>query len=379
MKYALDMVRGNLSSSLYSHTAMWAYLRANQLKHVGIDVQCLSGDSKADWSEFDAVYLYHTMDFRPDEPLALNLFGGTTEGNAKPFERLSQHPNVKLISLDYPMPNYGMRCKNRCKDGKDDYWNKVNWQAVQDHCNFSTDWVLDPGVRFTKPFMGFSRDEWTRQAEGIHHIHRKLTMGDSHAPSVYKPKSLVLRKDGRTLAGVLKKGLRKEAIDAGFDWDQVDEVTCYYGNIDIRHHVCRQGPTIADTLSYVKQLVHAYGMELQKYPEKKFELCYLLPVEDESRKLPATGYYEKTPFYGARYARQEAVKCFNDELYNLSIRYGYKLHKWPVDWYQMDGIEFMEEYMERPRSVHLARKHYRWDLVADMPNREKQSKNLLEF
>jgi hypothetical protein len=371
MKSAIDMMPRNLPNGEYSHTGAWAFLRANQLKHVGIDAHILGYKNCPKWSEFDRIYLYHTMDFDQEHKYAINIFDGPQEHTAKYFERLiwPENDHCHYVSLDYPMPDYGYRCKRK-RDRADEtskmseYWKNVDWDKVQERCEGATDWILDPGVQFTLPYAGRTKAEWVNQVVNIHHVHRRLVMGDSHTPSAYVPKSIVLRKDGRTLRGILKKSIKKEAIDFGYDWDQIDEVSCYYGNIDIRHHLCRE----EDPIQAAKDMIRDYEAELRKYPNKMFEVVTPLPIEDESRKLPSTGYYLKTPFFGSRKQRQEVVDVFRTELHEMTQRNGWKLFSWPEHWYKMDGVEFMSTVMERPRSVHLARKYYRWNLVEDRLN-----------
>lgn len=390
MKSAIDMVPRKLPGNDYSHTGAWAFLRANQLKHVGIDAQVLSEKNRGihtNWSEFDTVYLYHTMDFDENHPYCINVFDGPQEHVAQHFERIiwAANSNVKLVSLDYPMPNYGYRCKRKLERASDtskmsDYWRNVNWDAVQAKCEATTDWLLDPGVSFSKPYQGRTRDLWIKQCEDIKHLHPHLVMGDSHAPSAYTPKSIILRKDGRTLRGVIKKSIKKEITDFGYDFDQVKELTCYWGNIDVRHHICREPDPKKATLDLLK----SYETELLSLGDKKIEVVSLLPIEDESRKLPSTGIYLGTPFFGTRAQRQEIVKLFNNSLREIANKHGWSMFNWPDDWYSMDGIEFMETIMERPRSVHLARKYYRWNLIDDCPNSmlagiRPKAKSLLEF
>lgn len=374
MKAAIDMMPRKLPDGEYSHTGGWAFLRANQLKHVGIDVQVLSERGRGidtDWSEFDVVYLYHTMDFNHKHAYMLNIFDGPQEHTAKFFERLifPQHEKIKFISLDYPMPNYGYRCKWK-KDRADesskmsDYWKNVDWDKVQEKCDSIKDWVLDPGVIL--------------QSDGsVLHLHRKVVMGDSHAHSAYTPKSLVIRKDGRWMGGIIKKTIKAEIISHGFDYDQIDEITAYYGNIDIRHHICRE----PDPIQATKDLISKYAEMLKQNSGKKIEVVCALPIEDESRKLPATGMYKGTPFFGSRAQRIEVMKVFNNELKEHAAKNGWSVFQWPSHWYEMDGIEFMETIMERPRSVHLARKFYRWDLINDCLNVNHNSpgKKLLSF
>jgi hypothetical protein len=390
MAAAIDMMPRKLPDGDYSHTGSWAFLRKNQLKHVGVEAQVLNEKGRgirSDWSEFDTVYIYHTMDFEPDHPYCINVFDGPQEHTAKYFERIiwAVNSHVKLVSLDYPMPNYGYRCKRKKERASEtskmsDYWRNVDWDAVQAKCDAITDWILDPGVEFTKPYQGRTKDLWIKQCEGIKHLHDRVVMGDSHAHSAYTPKSLVLRKDGRTLRGITKKGIQKEITDFGYDYKQVKALTCYWGNIDVRHHLCRESDPKQATLDLLK----AYEAELLKHRDMQIEVVSLLPIEDESRKLPSTGYYLGTPFYGSRAQRQEIVKLFNDTLREMANRHGWTMFNWPEAWYTMDGVEFMSEILERPRSVHLARKFYRWDLENDCPNPNLQTEvgkktGLLEF
>lgn len=388
MTAAIDMMPRKLPDGDFSHTGSWAFLRANQLKYAGVNALVLNEKGrgiKTDWAEFDTVYIYHTMDFEPEHPYCINVFDGPQEHTAKFFERIiwKQHEHIKFISLDFPMPNYGYRCKRKKERAAEtskmsDYWKQVDWDAVQAKCETITDWVLDPGVKFTQPYQGRIKEEWIKQCKGIQHLHRRLVLGDSHAHSVYVPKSIVLRKDGRTLRGITKKGIKKEIIDFGYDYAQLDELVCYWGNIDVRHHLCRESNPKQATLD----LLALYGDELKKH-DKKIEVVTLLPIEDESRKLPSTGFHLGTAFFGSRAQRQEIVKIFNDGLREMAVKNGWSVFSWPESWYSMDGVQYMETMMERPRSVHLGRRFYRWDLVDDVLNprllEPKTKKPLLEF
>lgn len=355
-KVAIDLISRNIPSSEYSHNGAWAYLRANQLKHVGIDAKILlNTKDKEDWSNFDEIYLYHSIDYNPLSNI-LNLYGGMQDANAKLYQRLilEENKNIKFISLDYPMPRYGEMCKYKVTSAKNKdsipmLWKEINWDILQEKCDSIKDFCLDPGIEIID--------------NKVIHKWNRITIGDSHSFSVYTPGSLTLRKDGRTLRGVLKKGIEKEITDHGFDFNQLEELTCYWGNIDVRHHLCRESNPIQAT----KDLLKLYEDKLKSL-EKDIELTYLLPIEDESRILPKTGYFQGTPFYGSRAKRQELVKLFNETLSEMSIKNNWKLFSWPTEWYIMDGIDFMHEIMQRPRNVHLARKYFRWDLINDCKN-----------
>lgn len=392
MRSAIDMVPRKLPGGDFSHTGAWAALRANQFKHVGKQVDLLNVRSGNDvthvWDGYDEVILYHTLDFDPEHSYLLNIFDGPQEHVAKYFERImwDSHSHIRFVSLDYPMPNYGYRCKWK-RDRADvqskmsDYWKNVDWQKLQDKCDTITDWVLDPGVELTRPYQGRVKADWIKQCEGIKHKHSHLVIGDSHSGSVYTPGSIMLRKDGRSLQGIIKKGVLKEISDFGYDPKQLKSLTCYWGNIDIRHHLCRASDPRQATLdlvnSYVAELVN-----VQQVAGYEIEVVSMLPIEDESRKLPLTGYYQGTPFFGTRKQRQEVLQVFNDALASAAVDRGWKLFTWPEEWYRLDGIEFIETVMERPRSVHIAKKFYRWDLDADVPNSRlvpKATAALFEF
>ena len=364
MKSAIDLIGGNIPTSIFSHNAAWAHLRANQLHNLGLDVTVIDTHNKVDWSNFDTIFIYHGINFHEAEDpakQALNLFGGANESNAKFFEKigLPENDNVTYISLDYAMPDYGSLCKQR-KAEPNEYWANVNWDKVSARCK-NVPLVQDPGLFFAPGTM------------------RHLTMGDSHSFSAYQANSLCLRKDGRTMNGVLKKTIQKEITDHGYNLNDIDSLTCYYGNIDIRHHLCRN----SDPRTALSDLLKQYETSLQGL-NRPIELVTPVPIEDESRKLPSTGFFKGTPFFGTRQQRMELVDQFKDTLNDMVARNpGWSLFAWPEAWYKMDGIEFMETIMERPRSVHLGRQFYRWDLVNNIANplliEKPVAKSLLEF
>lgn len=363
LKACIDLIGGNVPSSEYSHNGSWAHLRANQLRNLGIEVDVLDTQPRpADWSEYDTVFIYHGINFHEALPgkQSLNLFGGMTESNAKAFEKTGrpQNDNATYLSLDYEMPDYGALCKAR-KGEMSDYWSKVDWDRVSERCQ-NVEFVREPAMYFAPGTV------------------RHLTMGDSHSHSAYRAGSMCLRKDGRTMNGVLKKTLQKEITDNGYDLADLDSLTCYYGNIDIRHHLCRE----TDPKAALKDMLVRYESALQSL-DRPIELVTPVPIEDESRKVPGTGFFKGTPFFGTRAQRMELVDIFKDSLNDMVARNtGWTLFSWPEAWYKMDGVEYMETIMERPRSVHVARKNYRWDLVNNKPNElliPAKKKSLIEF
>lgn len=350
-KYAIDLISGKLTNKNTSHKWGWAYLRKCQLEDaLDIQIDVLHGET---WDNYDVIFIYHGME---QDGNTLNLFGGATEDNAKFYERLLTYQDKSLFSLDIPMPDYGKLCKNRLKNA-DDYWKGIDWDAMSAICK-EIPLVQDEPLP-------------------------KLVLGDSHSFSTYRAGYATHRKDGRTLAGVLRKTLHQEINDFGPKVLRgLTHLTVYYGNIDIRHHLCRE----MEPERVLTQLLKEYERQLLELNIPNIELVNVLPIEDISRKLPKTGYYKGTPFYGTHAQRSQLVQVFNETLQEMAQRNLWKLFTWEPEWYIMDPIDYMNTYMEKPKSVHLAPKYHRWDYVNNKLNIIKtkpveiiQFRNLLEY
>ena len=172
---------------------------------------------------------------------------------------------------------------------------------------------------------------------------RKLVRGDSHSLSVWKPGFGLDRTDGKTLFGFLK-----DADSLIEKWNgKYDETVTYFGNIDLRFHLMRQ----SDPKEATKELFSRYvdfSLRLNNNT-----IVGLLPVENESRKLPGTGLYLKQPFFGSRQERMELREIAHDIIKTSGCKY----YIWPDEWVDQDGTK-MFEYMEPKQSVHLKPKYY---------------------
>ena len=170
---------------------------------------------------------------------------------------------------------------------------------------------------------------------------RKAVIGDSHALSVWKPQHTLDFTAGRTLHGFLKRE-SVEQINNRFD-----EVTLYFGNIDLRFHLMRQENPQQDTADLFNRYVE-FAKQL-----KKATLVELLPVEHESRKIPGTGLYKKQPFFGTREERMQVREIANEIINNS----GLEVIQWPSEWIDADGTKMLD-ILEMKQSVHLRPKHY---------------------
>ncbi|MEM4261309.1 MAG: hypothetical protein QXG00_08750, partial [Candidatus Woesearchaeota archaeon] len=139
--------------------------------------------------------------------------------------------------------------------------------------------------------------------------------------------------------------------------NNLTHITCYYGNIDIRHHLCRED----NPKQKLTSLLNEYEKQIKELNIPNVELVAPLPIEDESRRLPKTGYFKGSPFYGSREQRQELQKEMQNQLSEICLKNKWSLFTWPEEWYQLDGITFMKTYMESPKSVHLAPCYHRYN------------------
>ncbi len=170
---------------------------------------------------------------------------------------------------------------------------------------------------------------------------RKAVIGDSHALSVWKPQHTLDFTAGRTLHGFLKR----ESIE--HINNRFDEVTLYFGNIDLRFHLMRQENPQQATADLFNRYVD-FAKQL-----KKATLVELLPVEHESRKIPGTGLYKKQPFFGTRLERMQLREIANEIINNS----GLEVIQWPTEWIDEDGTKMLD-ILEMKQSVHLKPKHY---------------------
>jgi len=194
-------------------------------------------------------------------------------------------------------------------------------------------------------------------------------LGDSHSLSAWHPEAALCRNDGQTLNGAINKGfetwLAPFDMAARIEGSGIEKLRTYFGNIDIRHHICRlyEGP---DIVSETRKLVKRYFTELDRIKElydiKEIEVVAALPIENISRKLPKTGYHKGKPYWGSWDDRDTAVQIFNAVCRGLCERLeGYTFIEWP-NHFKNENNELDFAYMERPQSVHISPEHYMWSI-----------------
>jgi hypothetical protein len=322
-----------IASNLSSHRAAQGVIYADQIRQSGKDVtvnMTLDFYHK-DFNEFDELYIYHGNDWSGH----LNLFGGLKE-----FPYIDNFVNFskfkgKVYSLMIPHPDYYADLQHKMKLMKEKnkeinpMWAEVDWPNLQRM--ISTAEVVNPNELV---------------------LYDKAAMGDSHAICMYRPGWMVNSVPFKTLHGALKMGLKSFYPTDKIPFKQLE---FYFGNIDIRHHLMRQPDPDSATRDLVKKyfdeakyIVNVTGSEIKIYEP--------LPIENESRSIPKTGWYEKTPFYGSWDERNNVRDIFIDEAIKQQGN-GVTFFRWCEKLKNNKG-ELDFKYMEKPQSVHLSREFY---------------------
>jgi hypothetical protein len=123
-----------------------------------------------------------------------------------------------------------------------------------------------------------------------------------------------------------------------------------FGNIDIRHHICRLNIDPTEMLTKWRN----FGLLLE-HKGISVEYSTPWPIEHEDRKLPKTGYYKNQPFWGTR---DERISALNQWILIMDTL-GMKRIKYPDDWFLLNGERYAKEKMENTSSVHLSPEMYR--------------------
>jgi len=312
-----------ISNKIASHRAAQAIIYADQIKQSGVDITVNTAGENyhSDFNKFNILYVYHGNDWGG----TLNLFGGLSDSPI--IDNLINLSKFKgeVYSLIIPFPDYYQMVVKRMEAGNvDPKWHQVDWENIKRMINAP---VIDPNKLS---------------------IYRNAAVGDSHAISMYRPGWMINSVPFKTLHGALKQGLKSFLPIPNIEYDNIE---FYFGNIDIRHHLMRQAIPANATI----ELVQRY-FEQAKELNINVKIYEPLPIEDPSRKLPKTGYYKGTPFYGSWEERSAIRKIFITECEKQQTN-KVKLYSWNRHMLnERRQLDF--KFMEKPKSVHLSREHY---------------------
>ncbi len=326
--WAIDDLLTPFTSRIHSHRSSWPRMQRCMIKGNGRNAELAFGDNLV-IEKADVWVISHGMEFKGN----YNLNGGWLPEHKQRLLLLIDKGPEAVISLERPLPDLVGLLRPRAvkteHDLTEDQWSAV--QNVVDNARVITNKELEPYAT-------------------------RIVLGDSHSVARYRSDSLILRNDGLTLHGLLTRGIDSylEAEDFGF----IDELVIQAGNIDIRHHLMRQ----VDPRASINELMNKLWLQTADLVDRglvgSVEITAPYPIESEQRKLPKTGYYKGTPFYGSWQEREDLREFMTDE---MLARFP-KVKEWPSEWFEVSPEEYADTYMEKPRSVHLSPAHYEWDL-----------------
>jgi hypothetical protein len=318
---------------LASHRSSQGVIYADQIRQTEeyevVDVNW-GGNAHENHNDYDVVYVYWGSDWTG----GLNLFGGIKAfpyaWNIRNFSKFKG--KVYSLALDFPEIDVMIAERIKVAQSKSgeiqSEWLEVDIKNLERMRREST------RVRF--PF-----------------ITDKVVIGDSHSICMHRPGWTVNSVPFKTLNGALNTGLQT-FIEEIQSIDKVTAAEFYFGNIDVRHHLCRiEGNPIENA----KNLAERYVNAVKALPIHDKAIYELLPIENESRKLPQTGYYKGKPFWGSWIERNSVRHAFNDYCELLCKQNGIRFIRW-TDYLLNSKFELDFKYMEKPHSIHLSREFY---------------------
>lgn len=306
----------NPSKSLNHHNGGWTQLIVKQLNYAGHNVEVLT--EKDDWNAYDELYFLHGVNYRYG---VYNLFGGVSD---QLLSRINKF-------LDFDGPCYSLNDK---------------FPNLMEICEKRSIGIDVPEERLEMSILNMPN------------VHNKVVIGDSHSISVCPEDHCIYRNDGKTLNGALDIGIKN------LMWKHdptPKELIVYFGNIDIRFHLPRLFPNFEDAKAGIRIMLKNLVDQLQEMEQdglQKITLVHVLPIEDESRKIPGTGKHDGNNFYGSWEYRNRLRNKFNEMLDYCAEYMGADIIKWPDHFTDSDG-KMKFDVMESRQSVHLRPKFYK--------------------
>ena len=306
----------NIPVNPKSHTHGWTQVWRDQL-NAHIDHKCTPKVLNCDGT----VYIDHGANFGG----TLNLFGGAAK---EVFDRINIIAACsKVVSLDWDMPDYGEMLKKRIGA-------KTTYEGITE------EWCDALSKRLSS--VTSLKQEDLIMTNGV-------TLGDSHTIAFSAVGDSVYRNDGKTLHGALKTGLKNMLRGV----EPENTVTLCLGSIDIRHHILRHDNTDLNGMirTYIDQ-----GDEIEDLYGVSCHYAFPVPVEFEERRIPKSGFFKGTPFYGSWQERYDVTERFKDLLDRYSKG---RVVAPPEEWYTMNPEAYAKTFMEHGSSFHIAPPFYR--------------------
>ena len=173
-----------------------------------------------------------------------------------------------------------------------------------------------------------------------------FAIGDSHTAMLWKPRRTVEAMYGRTLHRSLKEGLSTLVSPSS------ESVIFCFGNIDLRHHLGRQG----NPLEATEQLAKEYARQAIEL-DCDVSICELLPVISEERMTIKSYWYKDAPYYGSAVERTALRAHFNKTL-TESAGESLLILSTPKEFYDESGL-LRDEVIETTKGgIHISPFYY---------------------
>lgn len=327
-KYAVGFT-GSVTDRLYSHSHGWH-------RYVARISNAVARFGKSD---LDDVGPHNSLviDMGVNWTSGLNLFGGANDAFVERLEKFMAVPPKQVFWFNMDKPPVWIVEALRKRQGKASSSDKLTDELVGQF----GEWIKQ--TQTFNPLRNLKRGD-------------NLTIGDSHTLSAAFTDDVIARFDGWTLYNATTIGpegltpLEERLIKLLPD-HYYGDITVVLGSVDIRHHLLRHEhpkETLSKMIDYVQNDLFALLVDGFNF-EGTVSYHAPVPVESSSRKLPKTGYYKGTPFYGSEIERRELT----------ALATAKSIQAYPFHWYGMDPVQYENDIMERPRSVHVAPKFYR--------------------
>lgn len=288
---------GNIPIRLNSHNAGWTFCLASIIEDRSGVYPDFINNAK-DIKNYDYIIINNGINYKKDQ---WNFFGGVQESTIEKLQELSKFKG-KLIS----------------------YNEEVEFDSLLKRKEITQ--IPDKKVYLKHTETGDN-----------------IIIGDSHSLSIFKKGYNIKRIDGKTLHGFLKDPY------SYYDLDNAKKVYMYFGNIDIRFHIMRQN----SPMNAIKDLCDKYAKLAWQLWNNESEVFIqgLLPIEDESRKIPGTGLYKDKPFFGTQEQREQMRVLFNDYMRQHSKQFNFTfIEPWLDSPLSFDDMEARQSVHVRPSS-----------------------------
>jgi hypothetical protein len=300
MKSAIVSIMGNVGSTFNTQGGGYGLICTKMVKIFNPQDTIDVNPQPSTWNEYEKLYVCEGVNFTDG---SFNVPGGPQPIHTEKMQAIANFKGkLEFVNKSFDFPKFNKRIKVDCDT-----------------------WPQGPLVDY---FSGSNNG---------------IVIGDSHSLSVWSPEYSLSFNPGKTLHGWLKTA-NAHAISS-----MNSDVVLYFGNIDLRFHLCRQPDPKQATIDLFTKYIE-FAKQLTNPV-----LVQLLPVEHESRKIPGTGLYKGKPFYGSREQRTELRHIAN----KMIEESGLKFISWPESWEDADGTAMLE-ILESKQSVHIKPKYYKY-------------------